>query len=70
MKGCKHRHIDEWLKYKRMSPWKDTDLWEDNRPQWKRRGLVVYKKLPRGIAVRIASLMQVYGRPLINKMKR
>lgn len=70
MKGCKHRYADEWLKYKKMSPWKDKPLWEDNPPQWKQIGVKVLIRMPRGIAVRIAALMQVYGRPIINMLKR
>jgi lipopolysaccharide biosynthesis glycosyltransferase len=69
VKGCKHRYVDEWLKYKMMSPWKDTKLWEDNRPKWEQIGADIIRKMPRCIGVRIAGLMQVYGRPLINKIK-
>ena len=70
MKGCKHRYADEWMKYKKMSPWKDEPLREDNRPQWKQIGVKVLIRMPRKTAVRIAALMQVYGRPIINTLKR
>lgn len=70
MEGCQHQYAGEWLKYKKMSPWKDTALWEDNRPLWKQVGTDMIKKLPRRVAIRIAGLMQVYGRPLINTLKR
>ncbi len=70
MKGCEHRYVGEWLRYKSMSPWKDEPLWEDNRPQWKQTGAKVIMKLPRGLAVRFAGLMQAYGRPWVNRMKR
>ena len=69
MEGCKHRYAYEWLRYKEMSPWKETPLWKDNRPEWKQKGLSIYKRLPKWFAIRIASFMQVYGRPLINKVK-
>ena len=69
MKGCKHKYMGEWLKYKRMSPWKDMELWEDNRPQWKQKARKIYMILPSWLSVRIASIMQVYGRPLMNKIK-
>lgn len=70
MKGCKHRYADEWLKYKKMSPWKDEPLWEDNRPQWKRVLLGFYNSMPHWISVRIAGFMQVYGRPLKNRLRK
>lgn len=57
MKGCKHRYVGEWLKYKEMSPWKDTDLWENNRPRWKQKALKIYMSLPSWFSVRFASVM-------------
>ena len=69
VKGCKHRYVDEWMKYKNMSPWEDNDFWIDNRPMWKQVGLKIYNRLPNLISVRIASVMQVYVRPIHNKMK-
>ena len=57
------------MKYKKMSPWKDKLLWEDNRPQWKQTGAKVLMKMPRNLAVGLAGLMQVYGRPWMNRMK-
>lgn len=69
MKGCEHRYVGNWLKYKKMSPWKDEPLWDDNRPKWKQTGVKVFMRMPRGIAVRIAGLMQVYGRPFVNKIR-
>lgn len=69
MKGCKHQYSGEWLKYKRMSPWKDEPLWDDNRPKWKQTGVKVLMRMPRGMVVRIAGLMQAYGRPWINRMR-
>ena len=69
VKGCKHGYVSEWIKYKNMSPWKDSKLWDDNRPQWKCVSLRIYNSVPSWMAVRIASVMQVYGRPIYNKMK-
>lgn len=68
IKGCEHRYVNEWVKYKNMSPWKDIEPWNDNRPQWKKTAIRLYNALPRMIAVRIASVMQVYGRPLKNRL--
>lgn len=69
MKGCEHKYVGEWLKYKEMSPWKDTELWDDNRPQWKQRCIKIYKKLPEGLAVKFAGFIQVYCRPFMNMLK-
>jgi len=69
MTGCQHRYVDEWKKYKGMSPWKDTALWRDNRQAWKQKGLDVYKLIPKWIALRLAGIMQAYGRPIKNKLR-
>ena len=70
MKDCKHKYVGKWLQFKEMSPWRDSELWDDDRPQWKQTGNKIYKLLPSGLAVRAAGLMQVYGRPLKNRLKR
>lgn len=68
VKGCKHRYANEWVRYKNMSPWKDRKPWDDNRPLWKQKCLKAYNTLPHWISIRIVSIMQVYVRPLKNKM--
>ena len=70
VRGCKHKYRDEWLRYKGMSPWKDAELWKDNRPVWKQRCLRIYNSLPNCIAVRLAGIMQVYGRPMRNRLRK
>ena len=70
VKGCKHRYTDEWIKYKNMSQWSDSELWDDDRPVWKQKLLKIYNSLPNSISIRIASVMQVYGRPLKNTLHR
>ena len=57
------------MKYKEMSPWKDAELWDDNRPRWEQRIRDVYMLLPRELSVRIVGLAQAYGRPLVNRFK-
>ena len=70
VKGCEHRYVGEWMRYKKMSPWKDNKLWDDNRPQWKKKCLKIYNSMPNWVSVRIAGLMQVYGRPLRNRLRK
>lgn len=69
VKGCEHRYVKEWLKYKEISPWKNDELWEDNRSEWKKAVVKVFNILPRGFAIRFAGIMQVYGRPLSNRFR-
>ena len=67
--GCKHRYVDVWLKYKAMSPWKDTELWEDKRPRWKQVMIDVINRMPRKSMISLAGLAQAYGRPIKNKFR-
>ena len=63
--GCKHRYADEWLKYKAMSPWKDSPLWiEQKLPRWKVVGIWLFDKFPRNFAVAVAGIPQAYIRPM------
>lgn len=67
MKGCTHRYAEKWKKYKKKSPWKDAELCNDGKSEWKNKCIKVYKSLPKCIAVRLAGIMQAYIRPIRNK---
>jgi lipopolysaccharide biosynthesis glycosyltransferase len=67
VKDCHHRYCELWRSYKAESPWRDEPLREDTRPAWKLRGIRIFKKLPRGLAMHIAGFLQAYGRPIKNK---
>lgn len=69
VKGCHHKYVGEWIKYKNISPWKDHELWNDDRPSWKQECIKLYNRLPAWVSIRIASFMQVYGRPFINRIR-
>lgn len=67
VKDCHHRYCELWRNYKAESPWRDEPLREDTRPEWMLRGIRIFKKLPRGLAMHIAGFLQAYGRPILNK---
>lgn len=67
VKDCHHRYCELWRSYKAESPWRNEPLREDTRPAWKLRGIRIFKKLPRGLAMHIAGFLQAYGRPIKNK---
>lgn len=69
VKGCNHRYVDRWLQYKSMSPWRENPLWEDKQNFWKCQCFRLYEALPDKLAMGIASFLQVYGRPLINRLR-
>ncbi len=67
--GCQHRYINEWLKYKSMSPWKDEPLWEDSSGGKKKAVMKVVHCLPRGVMIRLTGLAQAYLRPWKNRLR-
>ena len=69
VEGCKHRYVEEWLKYKKISPWKENALWNDEQTDLKKCFRKIYHCLPTCISVRIAGLAQAYGRPMLNRIK-
>lgn len=69
VEGCRHKYVDEWLKYKAMSPWKDSPLWK-HRKAAGIRGMytVLAAKLPRKLMIGISGMAQIYGRPFLYRM--
>lgn len=70
VKGCQHKYVSEWMRYKKMSPWANEELWENN----KARGLkgfyiMLIERMPRKVMICISGLLQAYGRPLVMKFR-
>lgn len=68
MKGCKHRYAYKWLFYKDLTPWIDSPLWNDNRNKLKLLCFALAKMLPRKALIFVASIFQVYIRPIKNRV--
>lgn len=69
IEGCEHHYVNEWLKYKKMSPWADTPLRKDNRSSKKKAFVKIFNILPRKMAVAIAGLLHSSIVPFIKKVK-
>lgn len=68
IEGCQHYYVDEWLKYRKRSPWKNECLWADTS-SWKKKFVSsMYKGLPRRLGLYMVAAMQVYVRPLLNRV--
>lgn len=66
VKGCNHKYCELWRHYKELSPWRNEPLDDDKRPEWELKLIRTFTKLPRSIAIKIAGILQAYGRPLKN----
>lgn len=60
MKECKHPLTPLWISIKNKSLWKNVKLIDEKSSVVS----VLYKKIPKSVAIRIASIFQVYLRPL------
>lgn len=67
-KEATHPKTQEWRKYYKMSPWKDIPLRKDQKKGIKKVLFNVYNLLPDGLSLWIASVFQVYVRPLKNRI--
>lgn len=65
-----HPETSEWLKYYRRSPWENVPLTKDNKSGIKKILFEIYNILPRKMALFIASIFQVYVRPLKNRLSK
>lgn len=70
MKGCEHRYVEEWRRYKNLGPWKESELWDDNRPKWKRLFAALIKVVPRKVAIYLTGWLQTFLRPMIFKYRK
>ncbi len=67
--NSKHPKVEEFIKYKKMSLWRDEDLWKDNRAITKKIKAKIIKILPMFIMKRIASYLHGIVVPKKNKKK-
>lgn len=59
VKGCKHRYVHLWFKYKYMSCWADMPLWENEKLNKK-------DKIKKILVLPAASFAQTVLRPVKN----
>ena len=70
VEGCKHKYVDEWMKYKKMSPWADKGLWKYNKATGlKGLYIMIIEHMPRKIVIHLSGVLQAYGRPLWMKIR-
>lgn len=69
VEGSQHPKLDEFLKYKNASPWKDEYLWNDTRRRMAKIKGKIIKILPRPIQCKISSFLHGVVVPKKNKKK-
>lgn len=67
VEGCGHPFVNEWLKYKKMSPWADAPLRKDSRSGKMKFAVKVYNRLPEPVAVVIAGILHAKIVPMLKR---
>ena len=67
VKGSKHRYVDEWMKYKDRTEWKDSPLWESNKDAARKLSRMIYRVMPRAAGLSFIYFANGVVRPLIGK---
>lgn len=67
--GCHHMYARKWVKYKNISPWKDTPLWKDTRHKIYKLACFIAGHMPRKVMCGLFGILQAYIRPGINYIK-
>ena len=58
------------MKYKRISPWANTALWEYKRNnKIKELYISLIQRFPRVVMISVSGILQAYGRPLKMKLR-
>lgn len=70
IEGCQHPYFDEWEKYKALSPWKNTEVWQYQKLGGLRGCYIkIINKTPRKLTIWLSGMLQAFVRPWINKFK-
>lgn len=67
-KNTTHPKAQKWIKYYKLSPWRDTSLKKDQKKGIKKILFTLYNLLPSELSLWIASVFQIYMRPLKNRI--
>lgn len=67
IKGCAHKYVNEWLKYKNRTEWKGSPLWESNKDVARKVSRVIYNFLPRHVGLKFIYFANGIVRPMIGK---
>lgn len=70
IEGSTHPYKNKWLYYKESSPWSNDPMWKAVKPSGL-KGIYINlsAKMPRSMMIRLSSLLQVHGRPLVYSLK-
>ena len=67
IEGCHHRYLEEWQKYKGMSPWKNEKVWKYQKFHGIRGWYVNFTgRIPRKVTVWLSGILQAWIRPWVN----
>lgn len=69
VEGCNHKYKDRYLYYKNKSPWSNEPFRQYKAGVIKRLFIKIFNIMPYYFSIRFASILQVYIRPIVNRVK-
>lgn len=71
VEGCHHRYLEKWNKYKEISPFAENEKWKSRKVSGLRGVWIgISGRLPRKLMVAVSGVLQAFGRPVVNKIKK
>lgn len=67
--GSKHPYAKQWKEMHDLTPWKDEPFRELKNRAERDKKEEIYRKMPKGLAVRLAGFLHAYVKPMIYKIK-
>lgn len=67
--GSKHPYAKEWKRIHDLTPWSDKPYRELRNRDKRDKKEQLYRKLPRGFAVRVAGFLHAYVKPMVYKIR-
>ena len=70
VQGCNHPNLQEYLKYRSMTPWKDEPLWENPSSPLKKAYSKFCHLVPKPVAIWTAHIITLYITPPIHRYRK
>lgn len=65
-----HPYRQEFLKYRTLTPWKDSELWDNTEPKMKKLQYKICQTLPKGLTFRVVRVLHSWAYPISRMLRR
>lgn len=68
--NCTHPYAEVWLGYRKLTPWKENELWNDSRSTVAKMYSSFCHRIPKSLVIAMSRLIQTYLFPLWHRYKK